>query len=96
MTYKYCINTTNSAVGCTETAFTGVTTWTFTGQASPQTYYYFIKAKDGLNNSGAWSSSVTTTFDNEAPVSGSFTINNNATGTTTTAVTLNLTCGSDA
>jgi hypothetical protein len=51
VTYKYCVNTTNSTTGCTETAFTGVTTWTFTGLASPQTYYYFIKAKDGLNNS---------------------------------------------
>ena len=49
-----------------------------------------------MQNTSVWSASTNSTQDNAAPISGAFTINNNAAATNNTSVTLNTTCATDA
>jgi hypothetical protein len=42
-------------------------TYTFSGLADGQTYYFRVRAKDGLDQESGWSSWVSTTMDSQAP-----------------------------
>jgi len=55
-----------------------------------------VRSRDSLGNTSTWSASTSSTQDAAAPAGGSFTINNNATHTSGTAVTLTTTCATDA
>ncbi len=79
--YEFCRNTTNSTASCTSSGWTGSASNTFTALSNGQQYFYFVRAKDSLQNTTAWSASTSSTQDNLAPSGGNFTINNDATGT---------------
>ena len=65
--YEYCRNTTNSTSGCTSSGWTGTNSSTFGGLSNGQIYYYFVRARDTLLNTTAWSASTSSTQDNAAP-----------------------------
>ena len=79
--YEYCRNTTNVTAGCTSSGWGAATGATFGSLTDGQIYYYFVRSKDSLNNISEWSASTSSTQDNAAPAAGSFTINNDAIGT---------------
>jgi hypothetical protein len=95
--YQFCRNTTNSSSsGCIGSAWLGTNSHTFSSLSDAQIYYYFVRSRDSVGNTSVWSASTSSTQDNAAPTGGSFTINNNATHTSGTAVTLTTTCATDA
>jgi cysteine-rich repeat protein len=66
--YQFCRNTTNSTTDCIAGEWTSNPEHTFTWLADGQIYYYFVRARDSLNNTTGWSSSVSSTQDASAPV----------------------------
>jgi len=85
--YEFCRNTTDTTAGCTSSTRTGVTTFTFTNLTDNQVYYYFVRAKDAVDNTSSWSASVNSEQD-ETPPTTAVIPNGSACETGSTTITL--------
>jgi len=71
--YEFCRNTTNSTSGCVSSGWTGNASTTFTLLNDGQIYYYFVRARDSLQNMSVWSASTNSIQDNASPTVPSMT-----------------------
>ena len=65
--YQFCRNTTNSTSGCTTSSWSTAPSATFSSLSDGQIYYYFVRARDSVNNISTWSASTSSTQDATAP-----------------------------
>jgi hypothetical protein len=65
--YNFCRNTEDTSLGCTQSGWQAGNSYTFNDLTSGQTYYYFVQAKDGLDNTTNWSNSTSSNQDNTGP-----------------------------
>ena len=72
--YEFCRNTTDTTTDCTSSGWTSNTNYTFSSLSDGEIYYYFVRAKDSLDNTTDWSQSTSSTQDNSSPNVGTTTI----------------------
>ncbi|MCF7846946.1 MAG: FG-GAP-like repeat-containing protein [Candidatus Gracilibacteria bacterium] len=56
--YQFCRNTSDSTTGCTASSWGASASASYSGMSAGNTYYFFVRSRDGLSNTSNWSSSV--------------------------------------